>query len=366
MWWLALAAAAPADTIGADDTVSDGTVSDEIIVWQRPFARFDDKRWLVRSEVITPAVTPLGTEKTPIRASAWQLEAVVHCRLEDRSGRLREVACAIEQAALRVHVPRAAAGGEEEQAIRDLAATLQGAVLQLQAHKRGKVPYSDIDGLDGDAVRSRRLITGIHTLTSQVAGAFHMDFPKDDDPRGHTWVSYQEPLLLVASPVRGMGAVEVLHRVDVVDGKWVQQTQGRSTSVSPMPNPNAGLPCRGPDPRGSSSRSPVPAASMDARCTASMLYQPDFLDSTMSYALEIAGVSVVDPDAGYPIERVWTVTGRPTAGSASGVDYWSAGELKALGADEVVELGATGLVGPPHAAGGELPAWISVARKEGG
>ena len=42
MWWMSLVAAA---RLTMDDAV-DETVG----VWARPFARFDDKRWLVRSD----------------------------------------------------------------------------------------------------------------------------------------------------------------------------------------------------------------------------------------------------------------------------------------------------------------------------
>ncbi|MEZ4320898.1 MAG: hypothetical protein R3F61_25700 [Myxococcota bacterium] len=351
MWWLALAAAA--DDASAED------VSEEIIVWQQPFARFDDKRWLVRSEVITPALTPLGTVKTPIGAMGWQLEAIVHCRLVDTKGSLREADCILEDAALRVHVPKARPDGNADVAIRAMAAELKGKNLQLQVNKKGRVPNTDVDGLAEDNQDERRLVTGVHTMMTQVSGAFHMDFPKRD-PRGHTWVSYQEPLLMLASPRRGIGSQEVLHRVDVVDGRWILQTKGRSTSTSPLPNPDAGLPCTWPSKYGS--------------CIANAQVYPDFLDTEMTYALDLSGVAVVDPDAGYPTERVWAVTGAATASSPGALgttDYWSAGLLRELGRDEVVTLGASGLVAAPRARGsrrvgtgpqtGALPPWVPVA-----
>ena len=83
----------------------------------------------------------------------------------------------------------------------------------------------------------------------------------------------------------------------------------------------------------------------------------------MSYAMEIAGVSVVDRRAGYPTERVWTVTGNPTAGSpgsTTGSSYWSAGMLRELGPEEKVVLGASGVIGPPGKVVEGLPPWVSV------
>jgi len=359
-------------------------VSEEIFVWQQPFSRFDDKRWLVRSEVVSPTFATVGSVKSPIRANAWQLEAVVDCQLADNRGKLREVECRVEDAALRVHTPDGRAGSRQDRAMVELAQSLVGANLQLQVNRKGRVVNMDLDGLPEGNLEERRVVDGVRMMMAQVSNAFQMDFP-DEDPRGRVWNSKREPLLLVAAPTQGMGSVRVQRRLDSVDGNWIQQTRGRSVSTAVVPNPDAGIP-RGRSAGITGLQSPLPAISWAAAgarpydirsrwsgtgrnnrvrgwSLGSATGQPYSLGMDFTYALEMAAVSVVDLERGYPTERVWTVRGQPTAsspGSVTGTSYWSAGVLRELAVDEGVELGNSGFIGAPNEEHEDLDDWVSV------
>lgn len=340
MIWMLPALAAPQPAPDA---------AEEIIVWARPFARFDDKRWHVQTEVITPMRQPFGTAQHQVWSNAWQVEAIIHCRLDGSDRDLRETICTIERAAVRVHVEKGKS--KDTESIRQMANWLKGMRVQLQVNAKGRVPNLDLDGLSERNERERDLVLAQRTLLQQVQGAFHMEIPKEN-PIGASWVSYQEPILGMVSSFPGMSTVEVAHRIDPLDGHWVQQSSGRATSTIPVPNPRAGMMCFPSDP--------------DNNCPQGRVSEPPHLrDLEFTYALDLNAVSVIDPDAGYPTERVWSVLGSPTASSPGQPgDYWTAGKLQMLQPDQVVPLGRSGLVAArgTRNRGGLLP-WVSFAER---
>lgn len=329
---------------------------EEIVVWQKPFSRFDDRRWLVHSEVVTPVPFGFGGHQSRLRVRAWQLETVVHCQLADRRGSLREVDCRIEDVALRAHDPRARAGSREEQDLRALTTEMVGKSLQLQAHRSGRVPNTDFDGLSEQGQTERRRANAVRAMVSQVSAAFHMELP-EGDPNGRQWSARQEPLLQLASPTLGMSSVRVRHRIDEVDGSWIQQTTGRATSTSRMPNPNFGMGCRlvGLEERGRADQPTLaPLTTLGGKgsssgkdggtqgnapsmatadyatdgsmglCRPGQQEQEQFMDLELRYRLDLSGVSVVDLALGFPTERIWAVQGQPAGsspGSTTGSNY---------------------------------------------
>lgn len=387
MFWMMAALA----TAGAEDP------PEEIVVWQKPFARFDDQRWLVATEVVAPVPLQVGSRRGSFAVNAWQLEAVVHCNLADERGRLREVDCIVEQASVRAYAPSTRTGTARVRLLEELAQELVGCSLQLQAHASGRVPNVDFDGLDETQRDMRNRANSVRTMLSQISAAFYMELPRGDLD-GRSWSAKSEPLLRLASPVLGMASARTRHRVDRVDAYWVMQSSGRSTSTAPLPNPNRGWGCN-PVGRLSEAQAetngapattkgipgmltldgvsaPAPHADADRpgsystdatsrKCRVGQTEQDDQLEIELSYRLNLDAVTIIDPEAGYPVERVWAVRGHPSAsspGSVTGTQYWSNGRLQALGPDQGVALGASGLVGPPGAgASGPLPAWVPVA-----
>ena len=340
---LALLGGLPAYADSDEPAPDAADVSDTVIVWARPFARFDDTRWHVRSEIVTPIHTLLGTQQVPLRARAWQIEAIIACTLADASGRLREADCRIEDAEVRVHLP----GKTPDRFERAILATrerLVGARIQLQVNDKGAVPNLDLEDIDADNLVERQLVVGSRTLVGQIAAAFHLNVPKGESGIGVNWPTFKEPLLGLASPRAGMSSVQVANRIDPLDGHFVWQALGKAVSTGPVPNPNAGLPC--------------------FQCTT--VTHPEYLDDVeYTYAMDYSSVAILDLDRGYPIERVWSVHGNPTASSPGTLrvgTYWSAGTLRQIEPDDVVALGDSGLIGPPGQLSTTHPTWVSVAQ----
>ncbi len=340
------AAWADADPPDAPPEDSDVTadITDTVIVWARPFARFDDTRWHVRSEVVTPIHVLLGTQKTPLRARAWQLEAVIACTMADDRGRLREADCRIEDAAVRVHMP-GRTNHRFEAAVEATRERLVDARIQLQVNDRGAVPNLDLEDIDTRNIIERQLVVGARTLVGQISSAFHLNIPKGQSGIGENWVTFREPLMGLASPRAGLSSVQVANRIDPLDGHFVWQALGKAVSTGPTPHPKAGLPCFGDCP------------------------QPNYpeydFENEYTYRLDYSSVAILDLGRGYPTERVWSVHGNPTASSPGTLrvgTYWSAGTMRQIEPDDTVDLGGTGLIGPPGQVSETHPTWVSVSQ----
>lgn len=118
------------------------------------------------------------------------------------------------------------------------------------------------------------------------------------------------------------------------------------------PNPTAGMPCFKGDenpkcPKGAGGIPRYPE-------------EPPFLNHEMRFKNALNAVSIIDPDRGFPVERLWSVQGKPSA-SSLGADYWSAGSLRLLEPDETVTLGSSGMVTEPGTANEHAPGWVSLA-----
>lgn len=332
MWLIAVAL--------GQTTEADLEVTKEVIVWSQPYARFDDKRWLFRSEVVTPSTFAFGSIDRPLRANAWQIEAVVHCRLGEGTYNRKEAACQIEAAALRVNLAKPNA--KDEAAIDAMAASLVGTAIAVQAKSDGRVPNVDLDGLPESNATERRYAMYARGLVAQLAYAFHADLP-NEDPVGKTWITYEEPLLQIPSAEAGLSSVEVSHTVSDHKGNWVLQSEGRATSQTRLANPSAGMPC--------------------SSCAGGIA--PEYLEHELRYANRLSSVAVIDPREGFVTEKVWTVRGGPTAGSfnsQSDAVLWNAGTLRLLGDGEHIALGWSGVVGPMGAVVDGMRPWVSVTQ----
>ncbi|MEZ4321683.1 MAG: hypothetical protein R3F61_29685 [Myxococcota bacterium] len=381
--------------------------SPEVIVWSNAFARFDDRRWVVRTEIVTPSPVQVGTEDGAVLVNAWQLEAGLHCELSPGGRNVREALCTIEAVSLRAHVPGADRGVADT--IRAAADELRGAVLQLQVSAKGRVRNVDLEGMPDKTVSARRLEASRLALAGPLAAAFHEELFQRQP--GERWQSTNERTLLIASPYPGMGVSRVDWSLDILDAVWVAQASGRATSTFEITNAEQtcrmssvedrqtadltsweqdrdildavlGLPTKngsstfvggalvpgdagttGPDIGGglpvlesttSALRARTPKWQQFPACGLGRIDSVETQDVQAHYALEMAGVSVVDPERGYATERVWSVWGEPTASTPIAMTYWSAGRLQEV--DAIPELPSSGLVGPPGARGGPA-AW---------
>ena len=96
MFWSLLAA----PVLAQDD------VAEEIVVWGDLFARWDDTRWLVKTEVGMPFELVFAADMNKeLQVREFQVAAVLHCSKDWKlSGKKYEVGCALEDVAVQAAV----------------------------------------------------------------------------------------------------------------------------------------------------------------------------------------------------------------------------------------------------------------------
>jgi hypothetical protein len=334
MWWLAGAAVA-------------AEVSDEIVVWGDPFARWRH-RWTVQTEIgfHEPQVL-FATNNEELSLAGLQIRAVLDCDVDFVLGpEAREVSCVIEDIGL-VARPRLNLRTNDA-VLAEADATLTGATVQLQVKAAGQVPNVDLEGVPADNDRRRKRVEQLRQLISRAIGPFHLELPgaiRD----GAQWHEYNSELFRLPTGTAGAGTREVVgtsttgsfggstiaHYLNRVDPQhFIIQSIGRATMTTESRT-------------GSLSRSADGAASESSP-------PRDII------AMDMHGVAIVDLDTGILSERVWVVSGEATASSPNtilGVGWHHSGRLRMLRPDEVVDVGPT-WVARSSVRGDERPPWV--------
>ena len=157
--------------------------------------------------------------------------------------------------------------------------------------------------LEGDEVRNTRE-RGIHETCRQlllrmVAG-FDMKLRKRNFLKTGQWVEYRSPLFdMPGSSRANMGSALIVHQLDPYKGHLIVQSVGKGMVTQDV------------------------AMEMD--------------ESSMSYAMNMEGVSVYSLEGGFMTDRVWFVVGTPTGNFWASSKYFSAGRLEMLSEKKPVE-----------------------------
>jgi hypothetical protein len=343
-WMMALTLAGPAawggETPGEGDGPPKGVHAvrsdDEITVFGDLFARWDDTRWYIATEVQLPATALVrsgtATDSTggaswfvanqnyEMRVAAYQVRAVLACGKDWKlSGRKYEVSCVIEDFGLQALVFERKY--KHAQAILDeYDRKFTGARVQLQVKDNGRVTNIDLEDMpDSRNARERRIEESMRQIMSRLVVGYDMKLRKANYLSSGQWVETRSALLSMPSSTLAPSSGLIVHQLNGYKGHVVVQTKGEGQMVD---------------------------------------------DQGVTYKADITGVSIYDDDEGYMTERVWMLVARPTVSTGGNFDtgntpsYTHSGVLRLLGDAEVVDVGPTRRVGAPGADADDFPPWV--------
>lgn len=302
-------------------------VAEEIVVWGDLFARWDDTRWLIRTELGMPFELVFTADMNKeLQVREFQVNTIIHCSKDWKlSGKKYEVACAVEDIAIQAAVSErnvSEADIERGKLILDeIDQKLSGAVLQLQVADDGRVTDFDLEGLTTHNRRQNTMQETLRQVLSRVVVGFHMKMQKFNQLHEGKWYEFNSTLMSIPLPpsVPGsQGSSMLVHQLDNYKGHVLVQSVGKGTTE-----------------------------------VAGALY-----------SLAFTGVSIYDDGEGFMTERVWALEGMPTASVmfAADANYFHAGRIQMLGKEDHPDLGPTQVVNGRSQHSPLLPAWTPIER----
>lgn len=311
---------------------------EEIVVWGDLFARWDDTRWMIQTEVAMPYWVWLAKdENLSFKSDAFQIRTILACSKEWKLGRHRyEVDCQLEDFGIQSAVDEAKnlkeADVERAQKVLDeIDAKLTGAKLQLQVVDDGRVVGVDLEGVPKNNRRQSVIHETLRQVMSRVILGFDMKLRKFNQLHEGKWVEYNPALMSMPPPMvepsgggvpkqvggASQGSSMMVHYLNKYKGHVLVQSIGRGLIVWDSVN-----------------------------------YNTDYI-----------GVSIYDPDGGYMTERVWALDGMSTASSFfSTGNYWHAGRIQILGEDDRPDVGPTQVISTRGSSAPGLPPWVPIER----
>ena len=327
-------ASEPAAAEAAPAPADDEELFEEIMVWGDLFARWDDTRWFVETEIGLPYPLMLQREENlEIRATALQIRGVIRCNKQDRLGRKRyEVDCVLEDVALQAIPFRNDRSkkklGDGQLVLDQLDAKLTGAALQLQVSDDGRVTNVDLEGIPKFNERVSDIHETLRQILSRLVVGFDMKLRKGNQLNEGKWVEYDSALMTMPTPpsiAATQGSSMVVHYLNRYEGHVLVQSIGKSLIV--MPN----------------------------------FANAEGVEQPMTIMAELIGVSIFDAREGYMTERVWSLSGKTTASTLfSNNAYTHAGRIRMLGSADAPDCGPTRLVQGANEDTHDLPYWQSI------
>jgi hypothetical protein len=311
----------------------DEDLFEEVVVYGDLFARWDDTRWFVQTEIGLPFPMLLQRdEDVGIRANAMQVRAVIRCNKQSELGRKRmEVDCVLEDIGLQV-VPfrndrsaRALASGQS--VLDEIDAKLTDASLQLQVSNDGRVTNVDLEGVPKTNRRIANIQETLRQVMSRVVVGFDMKLRKGNQLYEGKWMEYNSNLMTMPVPpdITGVsGSSMLVHYLNKYKGHVLVQTIGKGVVAMPIPDPREG-------------------------------------EKMINYKTDLIGVSIFDAEEGFMIERVWALSGDASASALfqNGI-YQHAGRINMLGEKEAPDCGPTRLVQAPGESTRGMETWVSI------
>jgi hypothetical protein len=327
----ALGAFAVPGAAGADDL----DPTEEVVVWGDLFARWDDTRWMITTEVALPyEITLARDENQEFDTREVALKTVIGCNKDWRLNKRRyEVGCVIEDFAMQAAVSERRVTEqdiERAQAVLDeIDAKLSGAKLQLQVADDGRVTNLDLEGVPRQNRRQSDIQETLRQILSRVVVGFNLKLQKYNQLHEGKWYEYNSSILSVpgASSTAAMGSNLVVHYLNPFQGHIIVQSIGKGmVSVDGAPVANSAV-------------------------------------QKMDIALELIGVSTFDKAQGYMLERVWAINGSTTAASMFvSQPYYNAGRIWTLGELDKPDCGPTRVVNGRKQRVAGLPSWEPIER----
>lgn len=374
----------------------------EIVVTPDPFSRWDGTRWLIQSQVGMPWPVVLYAESNQeLQIVGWDVRLVLDCALgPEVSRRIREVDCAVEDAALSA-APWLGGPSQAEAVIGETRDRLADLDVRLQVSDDGRVTNVTLAGEPQGIRRVNYLYENLRQIVRQSVVGFHLQAP-DRYVLGEQWTErnaavyslpsfrfLSQPGFRESGVIGGAGGDTTLTPAPVGVGNSLSfggagTPSGLGGALSRPDGSDAAI---AGDPTGNASNGApsgwdliTAPASYGRSVVAHRMdrYKGHYIvqstgegmvdignDVPLIFTGPLSAVSAYRPEDAIMTERVWTLQLDPTASSltADGVAGWSFfhnGNLKMLDPDEVPELGPSEPVSPPTTDRGNLPPWPMV------
>jgi hypothetical protein len=363
-------AAPRSDSVWTDDK------TEEIVVWGDRFARWDETRWLIKTEVVTPYPFLFMQEKNAaVYVSGFQVEAVMACNKAWKLGRKHyEVDCRLEDVALQASLADRATDGRiatGNSILSELDQKLTGAKLQLQVADDGRVTSIDLEGIGKDTDREQYIQETMRQVLSRVSVGFDMKMQKFNQLHEGKWIEYRSRLMSMPLPANSTATQSnstVINYLSFYKGQVMVQSIGEGLISVPALGSAAGERWGG---FSSASTSTPSGASQGSGGLGSDAPSESkgWGDSTpqsfevpeTNYDTSLVGVSIYDPDEGFMTERVFAVEGKPTASALfNNGTYWHAGRIRILDETEKPSLRMTAIISPRGQPISGLPKWVPI------
>jgi len=291
----------------------------EIVVWGDRFARWDDTRWYVETDIIQPWATMLRRDDNyEFPTQEFRIRAIFACEKQAREGRRRyEVACTIEDFGMVANLSTRSAAPTEARLRRaklvlsEVDAKLTGAAMQLRVADDGQVKGIDLEGVPTRNRRQSRMQQTLTQIMSRLIVGFHLEMQEGNQLHEKVWVEYNSPLLLLQTYSQGSNYIK--HYLNKFEDQILVQSIGRGVSTN---------------------------QSFESR-----------------FDLHLDGVALFSADDGYLTERVLAVEGESASGSFNIVHYAHHGAVRLLGTRDRPECGPSQLVNGRAQRIAALPSW---------
>lgn len=311
----------------APQAAAQDPVSEEIVVWGDLFARWDNTRWFIETEVGVPwKVNFAKDENKSFQTQEYQLRTVLACDKDWRLGnRKYEVDCAIEDFAIVGSIAEPNVTEKDvaraQEILDEIDTKLTGVHLQLQVADDGRVLNLQLEGLNTENRRQSDMAETLRQVLSRVVVGFNLKMQKFNQLHEGKWQEFNSTVLTMPLPSGVPGAIGsnlLVHYLNRYQGHVLVQSIGRGST-------NVG----------------------------------DTL-----YTLNYTGVSIFDPNDGFMTDRVWALEGEPTASAlfAAAAHYFHAGKIRLLGSAEHPDVGLSRPVNGRKQSSDLLPAWQPLER----
>jgi len=311
---------------------ADEELFDEIVVYGDLFARWDDTRWMVETELSVPLPLLFAKDQNlEIRATAMQVRAILQCTKDEQLRKKRWVVdCEVEDISLKVVPFRNDRSqkkiGDGALILDEVDAKLTGSKLQLQVADDGRVTNIDLEGVPKTNRRLSEMHETLRQVMSRVIVGFDLKLRKFNQLHEGKWVEYNSALMSmpVPSAYSGVaGSSMLVHYLNKYQGQVLVQSIGKGGVNIPMPGS----------------------------------------DRQLNFITELIGVSIFDPEEGYMTERVWSLTGNSSASNLFNTgSYNHAGRIRMLGTKEAPNLGLSELVNGPSESDRGLGTWEPIEK----
>ena len=314
----------------APEIDEDDDVDYSIMVYEDLFARWDGTRWFVATEVTMPWEIALQAQRNYVfYTTQYQVRTILACEKDWRRTRRRfEVDCTIEDFGIQAVARDSDDPARVQQILDEIDAALSGAYMQLSVRDDGRVVGIDLEGPSKRNSREDNIHETLRLIMSRVIVGYDMRLRKFTDLSEGVWVEYNSALMTIPTlDASGRGTSTLIHKLEMMDGHATVESRGRglvATGVEGGNNAQSGQ---------------------------------NFFETDYS------GVAVYDRSQGFMTERVWALSGAPTASSSvasfnRGNPYNHIGRLKILDeGTEVPEIGPTRQVARPGIEHVLLPAY---------